>query len=126
MSDEFYGLFEHDGHPMTLEPGQFLFHKGDDGRHMYVVTSGELEIVDGKQVFETISPGGILGEMALLDERHVRSASARAVDRCTVVPIDERGFLAKVQQSPFFAIKVMRVMGGRLRAMNQRAGGPRG
>ncbi len=122
MSDEFFGLAEHDASPMTLEPGQVLFHKGDDGRHMYVVTAGEIEIVDGKQVFETVSRGEILGEMALLDSHHVRSATARAVGRCTVVPIDEKAFLAKVQQSPFFAIKVMRVMGNRLRRMNQRAG----
>ena len=64
---------------------------------MYIVRSGELEIVDGKYVFETVSPGGIVGEMVLLDS-YVRRASARAISRCTVVPIDERQFLAMVQK----------------------------
>lgn len=120
MSDDFLGLFEYEPNAITLEPGQVLFHKGDEGRHMYVVRSGELEVMDGNQVFETISRGGILGEMGLLDD-NVRSATVRAVGRCTVIPIDQRRFLSMVQQTPFFAIRVMRVMSARLRAMNQRA-----
>ena len=120
MSEDFLGLFEHEPNTITLQPGQVLFHKGDDGRHMYVVKSGEVQIVDGSDVFETVSPGGIFGEMGLLDD-HVRSATVRAIGKCTVIPVDQRRFLEMVQRTPFFAIRVMRVMSARLRAMNQRA-----
>jgi CRP-like cAMP-binding protein len=87
---------------------------------MYVVKSGSLQILDGNYVYETVSAGGIVGEMALVD-RSPRSATARAIEPSTVIPIDERRFLFMVQQTPFFSLRLMRVMTARLRAMNERA-----
>jgi CRP/FNR family transcriptional regulator, cyclic AMP receptor protein len=74
----------------------------------------------GNYVYETVSAGGIVGEMALVD-RSPRSATARAIEPSTVIPIDERRFLFMVQQTPFFSLRLMRVMTARLRAMNERA-----
>ena len=48
-----------------------------------------------------------------------RTATVRAVTAAEVVPIDQK-FLFLVQQTPFFAIRVMRVMSARLKAMNDR------
>ncbi|HEU5100134.1 MAG TPA: Crp/Fnr family transcriptional regulator [Roseiflexaceae bacterium] len=59
-------------------------------------------------------PGGIVGEMALIDDRP-RSATAVAATDCRLVPIDERRFTFLVQQTPMFALAVMRVMAERLR-----------
>jgi CRP/FNR family transcriptional regulator, cyclic AMP receptor protein len=64
-----------------------------------------------------VTAGGILGEMALISD-DARSATARAIGECVVIPIDQKRFLFLVQQTPFFALKVMRVMCNRLRAMN--------
>jgi CRP/FNR family transcriptional regulator, cyclic AMP receptor protein len=80
----------------------------------------KVTIGDGNHVFETLSAGGILGEMALVDEQP-RSATARAVSLAEVIPIDQGRFLFLVQQTPFFAVRVMRVMCARLRVMNERA-----
>ena len=66
--------------------------------------------------------GGIVGEMALVDGSP-RSATVRASKPSTVIPISERRFLFLVQETPFFAIKVMQVMAARLRAMNERVKG---
>jgi CRP/FNR family transcriptional regulator, cyclic AMP receptor protein len=60
-----------------------------------------------------------VGEMALISESP-RSATVRAVRESVVIPIDERRFSFLVQQAPFFAIRVMRVMSARLKAMNER------
>jgi CRP/FNR family transcriptional regulator, cyclic AMP receptor protein len=119
MADDFLGLLRSETNVITLQPGQELFKKGDVGRHMYVVKSGELQVVDGNHVFETVSAGGILGEMALISD-DTRSASARAISESVVVPVDEKRFLFLVQQTPFFAFGVMRVMSARLRTMNNR------
>jgi len=119
MADDFLGLFRSETNVVTLQPGQELFAKGDVGRHMYVVKSGALQVADGNHVFETVSAGGILGEMALISE-DTRSASARAISESVVVPVDEKRFLFLVQQTPFFAFGVMRVMSARLRMMNDR------
>jgi CRP/FNR family transcriptional regulator, cyclic AMP receptor protein len=118
MPEDFLELFRSETDVVTLQPGQELFKKGDVGRHMYVVKSGELQIVDGNHVFETVSAGGILGEMALISQEP-RSTTVRAVSKSIVVPVDEKRFLFLVQQTPFFAVRVMRVMSARLRMMNE-------
>jgi CRP/FNR family transcriptional regulator, cyclic AMP receptor protein len=117
MLEDFLGLFRSETDVITLEPGQELFKKGDVGSHMYIVKSGEVQIVDGNHVFETVSAGGILGEMALISQEP-RSATVRAISKSVVVPVDEKRFLFLVQQTPFFAVRVMRVMSARLRMMN--------
>jgi CRP/FNR family cyclic AMP-dependent transcriptional regulator len=100
--------------------GQVIFAAGDPGDVMYVVKEGEVEVLVRDRVVETIGPGGILGEMALID-RNPRSASARAKTDCQLVPIDEARFTYLVHQTPYFAIEVMQVMARRLRQMNTEA-----
>ena len=95
-----------------MAPGEVLFEKGEPGRLMYVVKTGDLQILDGNYVYETVSAGGIVGEMAMVDGSP-RSATVCAIKRSTVIPIDERRFLFMVQQTPFFALRVMRVMTAR-------------
>ena len=51
-----------------IKAAQELFKKGEPGSHMYVVKSGEVQVVDGNHVFETVSPGGIVGEMSLISD----------------------------------------------------------
>ena len=113
MTENFLGLFGKDAEGVTLAAGESLFEKGEPGHLMYVVKSGDLQIIDGNHVYETVSAGGILGEMALIDAGP-RSATVRAIRQSIVIPIDERRF------PPFFALRVMRVLTARLRAMNER------
>jgi CRP/FNR family transcriptional regulator, cyclic AMP receptor protein len=123
MTEDFLGLFGEETDVITLAPGDVLFEKNESGRFMYVVKSGEMQIIDGNYVYETVSAGGILGEMALVDAGP-RSATVRALKQSVVIPLDERRFLFMVSQTPFFALRVMRVMSARLRAMNERAKAP--
>ena len=120
MTEDFSGLFGKETDVVTLAPGEVLFEKGQPGRFMYVVKSGSLQIIDGNYVYETVSAGGILGEMALIDASP-RSATARAIEQSVVIPVDERRFVFLVQQTPFFALRMMRLMCARLRTMNERA-----
>jgi CRP-like cAMP-binding protein len=77
-------------------------------------TEGEVEIVASDTGLDTLGEDEIFGEMALVD-KSVRSATARAKTDCKVVPIDEKQLQFLVQETPFFAIKVMCVMAERLR-----------
>lgn len=104
----------------SIEAGQPIFAEGQPGDVMYAVVEGEVNIVRKGQVLETIGEGGIFGELALLDERP-RSASAIAASaNCKVAVIDLKRFSMLVQQTPYFAVEVMRVMAERMR----RATGP--
>lgn len=107
-------LFRHATDVRTFTQGQVIFHEGEPGDVMYVVQEGEVEIRIGDQVIDRFGPGGIFGEMALIDSS-ARSATAIATTDCRLVPIDEKYFHHLIQQRPYFATEVMRVMAGRLR-----------
>lgn len=94
-----------------------FFSLGDPGDVMYVVLSGEVEIAIKEKVLETVGPGGIFGEMALIDRRP-RSASARARSSARVATIDQGQFLYLLRSHPTFSIEVMDVMAERLRILN--------
>jgi CRP-like cAMP-binding protein len=62
---------------------------------------------------------GFFGEMALIDGG-TRSATAIAKTDCKLVPITEKQFLFMVQETPFFALRVMRTLTARLRRVDRR------
>lgn len=103
----------------TYTAGQTIFEQGQDGDLMYVVKEGEVELVVNGMVVETLDPGDMFGEMALI-EKQSRSATARAKTDCQLVPINEKRFTLLVAQTPYFALTVMRTMSERLRRMDQR------
>ena len=103
----------------SFQAGQPIFSEGQAGDVMYAVVEGEVQIILQGKVVETIGEGGIFGELALLDDRP-RSASAIPSTDCKVAVIDLKRFGVLVQQSPFFAIDVMRVMAERLRRKTDR------
>ncbi len=100
-------------------PGETIFSAGEEGSTMYVVAEGEVEIWVGPVLAETVSQGGIFGEMALIDH-HVRSADAVAQTQCKLVAVDQRRFQFLVSETPFFALQVMSIMAERLRHANER------
>ena len=100
--------------------GQHIFTAGQPGDTMYVVKEGEVEVLVNGKVVDTLGPGGILGEMALIDKQP-RSATAVAKTDCKLVSVDEQRFQRLVKQTPHFAIQVMRVMAQRLRHMDSQA-----
>jgi len=113
----FLGLFRSEENVVTVKAGDNLFRKGDPGKAMYVVLSGELRVGDGNKVFEQLAPGGLVGEMALID--HVpRAATVTATTDSTLAEIDEKRFLFLTQQTPSFALNVMRILSQRLRRMD--------
>ena len=113
----FLGLFSRESSVTALKAGDVLFKKGDPALLAYVLLSGELSIGDGNAVYETLSPGGIVGEMALVDQMP-RSATVTASTDCKLAQIDQKRFFFLVQQTPMFALTLMRVMSHRLRRMN--------
>ena len=98
--------------------GDKIFVTEDDASVMYVVRSGRVNIMASGVVLETIGPGGLFGEMALIDGAP-RSATAVAVEEAEVAPIDRNAFLFMVRQSPDFALEVMSVLAARIRRMNE-------
>ncbi len=107
-------LFRGSKNAVSYEPGQVIFREGEAGDSMYVVLEGEIDIRVRDKIIDTSGPGHIIGEMALVD-KSPRSATAVAKTTCKVVPVNERQFDFMVQETPHFAITVMRLMCDRLR-----------
>ena len=98
--------------------GETIFKQGEPRTFMFVVNEGEVEIRIGSRIVEIVGPGGIFGEMAMIDG-NPRTATAIARADSKLVPIDQRRFQFLVQQTPHFAIDVMRVLAERLRRADQ-------
>jgi CRP-like cAMP-binding protein len=105
---------------IPLKPGEFLFHEGHDAYALYVVKSGSVRVVSGSTVYETVSVGGIVGEMAIIEGEMPRSASVIAATHAELIEIDEESFLSLIATKPEFALTVMRTITRRLRVMNRR------
>jgi CRP/FNR family cyclic AMP-dependent transcriptional regulator len=99
--------------------GQRIFSEGQHGDWMYVVVEGEVELLVNNVLVERLGPGGVLGEMSLIDAAP-RSATAVARTHCKLWSINQKRFSYLVQQTPDFALQMMRVMAVRLRHMDQR------
>ena len=105
---------------ISLRCGAFLFREGDDADALYIVERGALRIISGSTVYETVQAGGIVGEMAIIDEGMPRSASVIAGTYAELIKIGAGEFTALIVDAPEFALMVMRVMARRLRLMNRR------
>ena len=112
-------LFRQDSDTVQLKPGENLFRTGDPAQEMYVLLEGVADVLVGDTVVETATPGALLGEMALI-EAAPRTATVRAKTVCRLAKVNSKRFDFLVQQTPFFAIHVMKVLADRVRRMNER------
>jgi CRP-like cAMP-binding protein len=104
--------------------GELIFKEGDPADVMYVVQSGEVEVSRQGCLVETLGEGNLFGEMSLISEEP-RSATAVARTEVRLVPIDLKRFMFLVEETPYFAIQVMRIMASRIRKMLPRLDGAR-
>jgi CRP-like cAMP-binding protein len=111
-------LAKYEDELMPFKTGDFIFKKNDPGETMYLVARGEVDILIHDKVVETVSPGGVIGEMALLD-LGPRSATATARTDCLLLPIDRERFQQQVSKSPSFSLQVMRIMAERMRNVDK-------
>jgi CRP-like cAMP-binding protein len=105
----------------SFPAGAIILKKGEPGNVMYVVKAGTVEVRDGRRLLDTVDPGGVVGEVALIDAGG-RSASVIAKTDCQLLPIDEEQFILLVERMPYFALQVMRVLADRLRRTTEQRG----
>jgi len=119
-TEDLVAMFGDERRTLHLECGQVLFKNGDTGGSMFVVRSGTLTIRSGSVVYEDVGPGGMVGEMGIVESNMPRSAMVYALTPAELVEVDQERFLALVDETPSFALAVMRVLSRRLRRMDDR------
>lgn len=102
----------------SFKERETIFRDGDRATEFYIIKDGSVRIQLGNRTLSTLFSNDIFGEMALIDDVS-RTATAIAATDVTLVPISEKQFLFLVSQTPFFALKVMRVLARRLLASNK-------
>jgi CRP-like cAMP-binding protein len=96
------------------DAGERIFLESDIGTSMFVVRSGAVDVITFGTVLERVGPGGMFGEMALMNDAP-RAAAALASEPTEVVVIDKPTFFALIAEEPEFALQIMQVMAERVR-----------
>jgi len=118
-------IFKNESDVVGFKQGDSIFGPGDPGELMFAVKSGEVDILIHDIHVETVSEGGIFGEMGLIEHK-TRSGRAVARTDCELVRVDEDRFMTLVKYNPFFALEVLKVTTARLRRMDDRLKPPDG
>ena len=115
---EFLELLDNQDEFIRVSADTVLFSEGENGNKMFVILEGEIRLTINGQALGMEVDGGIVGEMALIDEA-LRSATATTVTDSVLAPLDLPAFMALVQKKPEFAVHVMQVLSQRLRLANE-------
>jgi len=99
---------------LSYETGNTIVKEGQVGVLMYVVLKGRVAIRVGGNLVENVGPGGLFGEMALVD-RTLRLASAVAESNCKLLAINRSAFLNLVKHSRRFAASLLAAVSARAR-----------
>ncbi len=111
-------LFQNTTDFESFSAGQVVFEQGQSGKKMYVILEGEVNVLVNGNLVETLEPGTVVGEMALIEDG-LRSATAVASTDCKLVALNEQRFAFLVQHNPYFATQLLEIMSQRIRRMNK-------
>jgi CRP-like cAMP-binding protein len=104
---------------VPYERGKVIVKEGQAGVLMYVVLEGRLAVSIRGKLVEKIGPGGVFGEMALVD-RTPRLATVMAETGCSLLAIGRNTFLDLIKASPDFAVSLLGAVGERARFIASR------
>ena len=98
--------------------GENICLEGEPGTALYVIDSGEVDIIvnaDDNQeiIIDTIGPGSYFGEMAFLGGT-TRMATIRARQNCRLLEIDQDDFMAVASGNPDLLRRLMRQIIGHI------------
>ena len=102
--------------PQLFPAKRTIMKEGEQGGFMYVVVKGNVAVSIKSKIVERAGPGGVFGEMALLDQSP-RAASAVAETDAELLAINRNDFLSLVRTKPAFAVSLLRSLAERLRRM---------
>ncbi|NCN41184.1 cyclic nucleotide-binding domain-containing protein [bacterium] len=114
---------------LELRPGQSLFYEGDDSDSMFVVKSGTVVVKksssEGEEDLAKIGSGSHLGEMTFLHSSapgsyEKRTATAEAVEECTLIRIPFASLESAVESDPVFGTYFFKMLAQNLSARIQK------
>ena len=101
--------------------GEVVFHQGDVGDSLQIVSSGSVKIVlassEGEEaIIASLQPGDFFGELALLDGAP-RSTTATAIEATETLALPREQFLDLLAQDPRIGQALLHAVAGELRRL---------
>ena len=121
LSEQEFGFLTSHLLQRKYSSGELIFGEGDPCTGLFVVQAGNVRIFKSsaggrEQVLSIDGPGSSIAELPVFDGGNY-PASAQAVSDCTLLFFSRQDFQALCVQHPEVALKVLRVVGGRLRRL---------
>jgi len=104
---------------VRYERNKVIVKEGQAGLMMYVVLEGRLAVSIRDKIVEKIGPGGVFGEMALV-ERTPRLATVTSETDCGLLAFGRNTLLDLIKASPDFAVSLLGAVGDRARFIASR------
>jgi CRP-like cAMP-binding protein len=108
---------------VEVAAGAAVFKEGDSGGDMFIIESGQIDIVRkarGDEPIATLGPGDFFGEMAILEDQP-RFAGAVAKTNVRLLRIERSAFADVLKQNVEIGVRIMRKLAARHRRAEQRA-----
>jgi CRP-like cAMP-binding protein len=106
-------IFQKQPDPKGFSAGEVIFEEGQPGEQMYGILEGTVDILVNGKVVETIDTGEVFGIGVLVGVQNRTYTAVAKVDT-KLGFLDEKKFLFAVQETPMFALKVMKSYSERL------------
>lgn len=83
----------------VFSPNKYIMQKGDEGKEMYIIGHGEIEVMVGDKVVATLKQGQYFGEIALIEET-TRNADIVSKSYCDLYVFEKEDFDQVVAKYP--------------------------
>ncbi len=109
----------------TVEESSFFFFQGDSAEYLYVLTSGQIKLMqsnpNGQQVnLRTIYPWQMFGALGVVRAEAIYPASAQALEDSTALAIDSTFLHTMLEARPYLSFDLMHLMTSYIQEMQTR------
>jgi CRP-like cAMP-binding protein len=102
----------------NYKKGETIVKEGEQAVAFFIISQGKVEVTNGqgakKQKLNDLGPGGVFGEMALLDGGP-RAATVKALEDSTCLVLSRWDFVAELRTNPMVAVGMLPILSRRLR-----------
>jgi CRP/FNR family transcriptional regulator, cyclic AMP receptor protein len=102
---------------LTLDEGKEFVSQGEVGREAFIIVEGKADVLRGGTKIAELGPGGVVGELALLDHGP-RTASVVAATPLTVLVLGPREFSGLLDEVPTLTHKILANLASTVRKLD--------